>query len=149
MVLSNRSQLLRKYYQDQVRTGRGSNIVYWKGSRMQRGHGIGSIIGKILKSPIVKKGLKYVAKTGLNTAGDVISQVLDGKSLKDAGRSSVSRQVERQKKKAMNKLKQMVNPTRSTSFYKPPQKHVYRGRKRIKRRKANKKSIDNFSKSRR
>ena len=73
-------QILRKYYLEQARTGRGGPIVYWKGSRMQRGSGIGTVLQGIFKSPIVRKGMQYVAKTGLSTAGDVLSGLIDGVS---------------------------------------------------------------------
>ena len=97
-------QILRKYFMDQAQTGRGGAIVYWRGSRMQRGSGIGTVLQGIFKSPIVRKGMKYMANTGLSTAGDVLSGLIDGQSLKNASKSGLSRQFEVQKTKAMNKL---------------------------------------------
>ena len=125
-------EILRKYYLDQVRTGRGGSVVYWKGSRMQKGSGIGTILQNVFKSPLVKKGLKYVAKTGISTAGDVLSNLIDGQSLKNASQAGLSRQVEVQKAKAMRKLKKMVNPP----LPKP---------KRVHRRKTRRKRSDNFN----
>ena len=116
---------------DQAQTGRGGAIVYWRGSRMQRGSGIGTVLQGIFKSPIVRKGMKYMANTGLSTAGDVLSGLIDGQSLKNASKSGLSRQFEVQKTKAMNKLKKMVNPPLS----KP---------KRLQKRKFRKKRSDNF-----
>ena len=72
---------------DQARTGRGGPIVYWRGSRMQRGSGIGTVLQGIFKSPIVRKGMKYMANTGLSTAGDVLSGLIDGQSLKNASKA--------------------------------------------------------------
>ena len=125
-------QILRKYYLEQARTGRGGPIVYWKGSRMQRGSGIGTVLQSIFKSPIVRKGMQYVAKTGLSTAGDVLSGLIDGQSLKNASKAGLSRQFEIQKTKAMGKLKKMVNPPLSRP-------------RRVQRRKFRKKRSDNFN----
>ena len=142
-MLAKHGNHLRQYYQEQSMTGRGGSTVYFKGSRMQKGSGIGSILGKIIKSPFVKKGLKYLTKTGLSTAGDVITDLMDGKSLKEASRSNISRQVEVQKKKAIQKLKKMVNPPIRGSTSKN------RTRKRIKRGKPGRKRVDNFGHLRR
>lgn len=130
-------QLLKKYYLDQARTGRGAGYVYYKGSRMQRGAGFGSMLSGLFKSPLVRKGLKYVAKTGISTAGDILSNVMDGQSFKQAAHSGLSRQAEIQKKKAIKKLKNIVTPNTT------PQRFPRRN-KTSKRLKPYRKQSDNF-----
>ena len=134
-------QLLKDYYLTQVRTGRGSDYVAYKGSRMQKGSGFGSILSGLIKSPLFKKGLKYVAKTGLSTAGDILSGVVDGHSIKHSAHAGISRQAEVQKKKALNKLKKIVSPN-PRGF---PAAARYQSRKKsIKRGKRARQRADNF-----
>jgi hypothetical protein len=134
-------QLLKNYYLVQARTGRGPGYVVYKGSRMQRGSGFGSILSGLLKSPLLKKGLKYAAKTGLSTVGDILSGVTEGQSFKQAARSGISRQAEVQKKKALKKLKTLVGPNMRRGMA-PPQYHTKK--KSIKRRKGGRNRTDNF-----
>ena len=104
---------LRKYWLEQVKTGRGPGVVFYKGSRFQKGHGLASILGSIggiIKSPIVRRGLAYAAKTALNTGGDVISNLASGQDFKTAAKGGLSRQKHIQKMKAVNTIKNMVNP---------------------------------------
>lgn len=140
----NNHQLLKKYFNDQSQTGRGGS-VYFKGSRLQRGSGLGSLLGNFIKSPLVKKGLSYVAKTGLSTAGDIVQNLIQGKTLKQSAKKGLSKQYEIQKTKAIKKLKRTVAPP-------PPQQmFIKRKRKQSKRKQKNKKiknkryRRDNFS----
>ena len=121
---------LRKYWLDQVKTGRGGGMVYYRGSRMQRGHGLGSILGNIVKSPIVRKGLAYAAKTALNTGGDIISNLASGQDLKTAATQGFRKQRDIQKRKAVNVIKSLVRP--------------HAPRKRVKRVKRRKRQSDSF-----
>lgn len=130
-------ELLKKYYLEQARTGRGPGTIYYRGSRMQRGSGLGNILSNIFKSPLVKKGLSYAAKTGLSTAGDVVENLIEGKNFKQATKAGFSKQREIQKTKAVNKLKRMLAP--NTRSRKKTSKTRRRGRKRV----------DNFGKLRR
>ena len=120
---------LRKYWLEQVKTGRGPGVVFYKGSRFQKGHGLASILGSIggiIKSPIVRRGLAYAAKTALNTGGDVISNLASGQDFKTAAKGGLSRQKHIQKMKAVNTIKKMVNPH-------PPRRRMKKSLKRIKR----------------
>ena len=81
---------LKKYWLNQLKTGRGGVRIYYRGSRMQRGHGLGTILGDIVHSPLVKKGLAYAAKTALDTGGDIISNIAAGQDLKTAATSGYS-----------------------------------------------------------
>ena len=57
-------------------------------------------------------GLAYAAKTALDTGGDVISNLASGQNLKTAAKGGFSRQKHLQKIKAVNAIKNMVNPRR-------------------------------------
>ena len=109
---------LRKYYSEQRKTGRGSPSIYYKGSRMQRGSGLGSIIGNIMKSPLVKKGLAYGARAALNTTGDVISNLASGDNFRTAAKKSFTKQRVVQKRKAIKAIKKMVRPKKPQKSYK-------------------------------
>ena len=84
------------YYTNQV----GSGMPIYVGSRNQRGHGLGNVLGGLFKSvaPVLKKGLQTVARSGLALVGDV----LDGKNLKDSAKS-----------RAAQGIRQIVNDGRS------------------------------------
>ena len=103
---------LKKYWLNQLKTGRGGVRVYYRGSRMQRGHGLGTILGDIVCSPLVKKGLAYAAKTALDTGGDIISNLASGQDFKTAATSGFRKQRDIQKRKAINVIKLLVKPSR-------------------------------------
>lgn len=69
-----------RYYVSQV----GSGLPYFAGARVQRGSGLGSIFGGLVRSavPLLKRVGKEVAKGGVGILGDVIS----GQSLKTAAK---------------------------------------------------------------
>ena len=124
-------EFLKKYWGQQTQTGRGPPSIYYRGSRMQRGSGLGSIIGSIFKSPLIRKGLAYGAKAALSTGGDVLTNLTDGDNFKTAAKKSFSKQQLIQKRKAINVIKNMVRPTK-------PKKIPYKRLNRRKRR------ADNF-----
>ena len=123
--------ILRKYYSESTKTGSGPPSMIYRGSRMQRGSGLGSIIGSIFKSPIVRRGLKYGAKAALSTGGDLLSNIDSGDNFKTAAKKSFSKQQLVQKRKAVEAIKRMVRP----------RKPVKKGYKKLNRRK---KRADNF-----
>ena len=118
--------ILRKYWLEQAKTGRGPGFVFYKGSRFQKGHGIASVLGSIAKSPLVRKGLAHAAQAVLNTGGDVITNLASGQDFKTATKAGFSRQKHIQKMKAVNTIKKMVNPH-------PPRRRMKKSLKRIKR----------------
>ena len=75
------------YYLNQV----GNGMPIFVGSRGQRGHGIGNILGGLFKSaaPILKKGLQTAAKSGLALVGDV----LEGKNAAAAARARAAQGI--------------------------------------------------------
>ena len=133
---------LRKYWMDQVKTGRGGGMVVYKGSRFQKGHGLASILGNFGKSPIFRKGLAYAAKAALNTGGDIISNLASGQNFKTAAKAGFSRQRNIQRAKAVNAIKNMVRPRQ-------PGRVKRRQPGRVKRRKLGVRPADNFGSLRR
>ena len=121
---------LRKYYGDQAKTGRGTPPMFFTGSRFQKGHGIGDVLGNIFRSPIVKKGLAYAGKTALSTAGDFVSNLAQGENVKSAAKKSFVKQRDLQKRKAVDMLKSMVAPPGTAKRQKKVPKRRRRGGKR-------------------
>ena len=78
-----------KSFEDYYLHQAGHGYPVYAGSRVQRGHGLGSIFGGLFKAaaPLLKKGAKKLGrealKTGLHIAGDVIQ----GKNFKEATQS--------------------------------------------------------------
>ena len=83
----NRDRSYEDYYVRQV----GGALPVFVGGRVQRGHGLGSLFGGLIRSavPLIKSGAialwKRALKTGLNVAGDVLS----GQSLKNSAKRRV------------------------------------------------------------
>jgi hypothetical protein len=75
-----------KAYHDYYIYQAGKGYPMFAGRRYQRGHGLGSIFGGLVKAamPLLKKGAKTLGcealKTGLNIAGDVVQ----GRNIKQA-----------------------------------------------------------------
>ena len=80
----NRNRNYEDYYVGQV----GDALPVYAGARVQRGHGIGSLFGGLVRNAatFVQRGAialgKRALKTGLNVAGDVLS----GQSVKDSAK---------------------------------------------------------------
>ena len=83
----NRDRSYEDYYVRQV----GDGLPVFTGGRVQRGHGLGSLFGGLIRSavPLIKNGAmalgKRAFKTGLNVAGDVVA----GHNLKDSAKRRV------------------------------------------------------------
>ena len=139
--MSSTHEQLVKYYLNQVKTGRGGGMVFYRGSRMQRGHGLASFLGSIVKSPIVKKGLAYAAKTALNTGEDIVSSLVAGQDLKTAAKTGFTKQRDIQKRRAVNVIKSLVRPSPPPL---PPVRRSPQARKRVKRLRRQRKRSDSF-----
>ena len=105
-----------EYYAQQV----GGALPYFTGSRVQRGHGFGSLLGGLLRTvaPLIKRGALVLGnRAGTQIAGDVLS----GQNIRTAAKRRV--------KIAANELLQSLLVT-------PPGKRVKRAapKKRTKRR---------------
>ena len=96
----NRSRDSRSYEDYDVRQV-GGGLPVFVGARVQRGHGLGSLFGGLIRSamPLIKRGAlalgKGALKTGLGVAGDVLSgQSIKSSAkrrLKETGKDMVSR----------------------------------------------------------
>ncbi len=94
-----------------------AGLPAFAGVRYQRGHGLGNTVRRLTKMmmPEIKKQAKTVGKHALNTGINVVSDVMQGKSLK----KSI-------KKRAMDSIKQVV-PKRG-----PPGERVKKPKKKPK-----------------
>ncbi len=75
-------QQLTDHYLRQQRDG---NIAGYRGTRMQRGYGIGGIFRSLARfaMPLFKKSADSVGKRALKAATEVGQDVLDGKNFKE------------------------------------------------------------------
>jgi len=79
-------------YEDYYSQQSGSGMPVFQGSRMQRGHGLGSILSGFFRSawPLIQTGAKAFGKqflrTGLQIAKDV---VVDGQKFKEASKKHI------------------------------------------------------------
>ena len=84
MNRSHDSHSYEDYYVRQV----GGGLLVFVGARVQRGHGLGSLFGGLIRSamPLIKRGVlalgKGALKPGLGVAGDVLS----GQSIKSSAK---------------------------------------------------------------
>ena len=108
----------QKLYDDYYSMQAGSGLPVFVGARMQRGHGIGSVLSGLFQSalPVLKKGAAAIGKQALRTGVDFAGDLLQGKSAKEA---------------AANRAKEAASTLldRASSYTIPPP-----GRQAIKRR---------------
>ena len=80
------AKLLKDHF---LRQQRGGNIAWFRGARMQRGYGIGSIFKSLARYaiPLFKQGAKVFGKRALQAATEVGQDVLQGKNVKEAFKS--------------------------------------------------------------
>ena len=116
-------------YNDYYARQSGGALPYFAGAQYQRGHGLGSLFGGLLRSamPLIKRGAvalgRGALKTGVRIAGDVLSgqnirkvakrRVTDavlssisqppGKRIKAAGARTFGTAVKRRRKKRTSK----------------------------------------------
>ena len=70
----------------------------FSGARIQRGHGLGSILGGFFRRlvlPFVKNNAKNVLTNAVNTCVEVADDVLAGRSLKDSAKRRVTAGIKR------------------------------------------------------
>ena len=104
------------YYLNQA----GNGYPVFAGSRMQRGHGLGSIFSGLFKAatPLLKRGAKALGKQALSTGMELASDLIEGKNFKTAAKS-------RLKKAGSNLISEA-----STSIRRPPGKRVKKRNKK-------------------
>ncbi len=76
------------YYERQA----GGAIPYFVGARHQRGHGLGSLFGSLLRSvmPLVKRGAVALGKRALSTGAHIADDVLSGQNIRTAAKRRVT-----------------------------------------------------------
>lgn len=80
----NEQSVYDRYYVNQA----GSGLPFYSGSRIQSGYGLGSILGGLLRSavPLLKPALKTVGREVARSGVDVVKDVMQGQSLKQAAK---------------------------------------------------------------
>ena len=77
-----------KYYLNQV----GSGMSFYRGSsHLQRGHGLGGLLGGLFRSaiPLLKKGATAIGKQALQTGMEIADDVMSGQNVKTAAKRRV------------------------------------------------------------
>ena len=76
-----------EYYARQA----GSALHYFAGAQYQRGHGLGSLFGGLLRSamPLIKRGAVSLGKGALKTGVRIADDVISGQSIKKAAKRCV------------------------------------------------------------
>ena len=85
--------LYEKYYLDQS----GNGFPVFVGSRGQRGHGLGSLLGGLFRSamPLIRRGLASFGKHALKTGLEIANDVTEGRSVKDSAKRRVGEGIKR------------------------------------------------------
>lgn len=130
-------------------TGRGAPD-YFRSSRLQRGHGLGSILAGLAKTglkiskPYLKKGLKTAVKSATSVGANVLGDLLSGQNFGDSVKNRASDEWEVKKRQAVKKLKKVLIPPRSAGI--PPRRGPGKRKKSVHKtkRKRRRKSVDNF-----
>ena len=76
------------YYTRQV----GGALPYFVGAKVQRGHGLGSLLGGLLRSvaPLIRRGAAAVGKRALRTGMQIADDVMTGQNIKQAAKRRVT-----------------------------------------------------------
>ena len=74
-----------QYYRNQV----GSSDAFFRGTQIQRGYGLGNILGGLFRTalPILKQGAKGLGKEVLRTGAEIASDALSGPNVKTAAKT--------------------------------------------------------------
>lgn len=99
-----------RYYDDQIGGGLGVRNFY-TGSRYQRGNGVGSWLGGLLRKilPYVASGAKAVGKEALRAGARVVDDVTNnGVNLKEAFKTRARESRKTLRNKAADKLSEMM-----------------------------------------
>ena len=85
--------LYEKYYLGQS----GDGIPVYVGSRGQRGHGLGSLLGGLFRSamPLIRRGLASFGKHALKTGLEIANDVTEGRSVKESAKRRVGEGIKR------------------------------------------------------
>lgn len=96
----------QSYYHQQA--GGGVGAIY-RGAPYQKGHGIGSFLGGLFRSvlPLLKSGARAVGKETLKTGVNILEDIANDQSLKEAFRNRVNEASKNLTRKALDKLSLM------------------------------------------
>jgi hypothetical protein len=86
----------RKAYEDYYVNQCGHGLPVFYGSRMQRGHGIGSIFSGLFRTifPILKRVAPVIGRKALQTGIQIASDVAGGQSFGDSAKARVMNVIE-------------------------------------------------------
>ena len=79
-------------YNDYYARQAGGALPYFAGAQYQRGHGLGSLFGGLLRSamPLIKRGAVALGKGALKTGVRIAGDVLSGQNIKTAAKRRVT-----------------------------------------------------------
>ena len=79
-------------YNDYYARQAGGALPYFAGAQYQRGHGLGSLFGSLLRSamPLIKRGAVALGKGALKTGVRIAGGVLSGQNIKTAAKRRVT-----------------------------------------------------------
>ena len=79
-------------YNDYYARQAGGALPYFAGAQYQRGHGLGSLFGGLLRSamPLIKRGAVALGKGALKTFVLIAGDVLSGQNIKTAAKRRVT-----------------------------------------------------------
>ena len=78
-------------YEDYYLKQSGSGMPVFQGARMQRGHGLGSILSGFFRSawPLIQTGAKAFGKQVLRTGLQIANDVAEGQKFKESSRRRI------------------------------------------------------------
>ena len=79
-------------YNDYYARQAGGSLPYFAGAQYQRGHGLGSLFGGLLRSvmPLLKRGAVALGRGALKTGVRIADDVLSGQNIKTAAKRRVT-----------------------------------------------------------
>ena len=95
------------YYAEQ--TGKG--LPYYRGTVLQRGHGIGGFFAKLFRSamPLLMRGAKTIGKEALRTGTMVANDMLSGESFNSSLKTRANETGKKFARKAVPKADEMTS----------------------------------------
>lgn len=99
-----------KQFEDYYATQTGKGLPYYRGTVLQRGHGIGGFFAKLFRSamPLLKSGAKSVGKEVLRTGTMIASDMLSGENFKSSLKTRAKETGKKLARKAVQKADEMI-----------------------------------------
>jgi len=113
--------MVGRQYGGYVQRGRGDFPVF-RGSRMQRGYGLGSVLSGMFRTaiPFLKSGVKALGKEALRTGVNIGQDVLSGQNFKTAAQPKARKGIKRKangKSVTSSRGKRGKGPKRSPDIF--------------------------------